>query len=248
MRSDEPARQRPMLLIMFAVPLLTVVVLMTGIGMVALIGRRGDDTTWSRWSSVGEAFGVVNSVVSAIAVAAVVITWSLQRRDLRDQRVELAMQRQVLEGTEAALRRSADVDVRRLHVTLIGMALDNRDLADVWPSDPGTDAVTRSQHLYSNLLLQHVWVQYTAGVATREEMVSNLRYLFASPKVRAFWRDTANNRQNIYVESSAELSLAVVADTIWREYEAVLSCSDERADRERGATAGPSPRPGGCLG
>ncbi|XVU22414.1 DUF6082 family protein [Actinoplanes sp. CA-054009] len=85
-----------------SVPLLAAVVLVIGIGLVALVGQRGDDTTRTRWSSVGEAFGVVNSIVSAIAVAAVVITWSLQRRDLLSQQAELAVQRRVPEGTEAA--------------------------------------------------------------------------------------------------------------------------------------------------
>ncbi|GAA0487562.1 hypothetical protein Ade02nite_11690 [Paractinoplanes deccanensis] len=140
MRSDEPvgsrsagARKTPVLWIVFAVPMLTGVVLFTGIGMVWLLGRRGDDTTWDRWSDVGEAFGVMNSVVSAIAVATVVITWSLQRREFREQYEELAVQRRILEGTESALRRSAEVGIRGLHVGLIGMALDNEHLADVWP-------------------------------------------------------------------------------------------------------------------
>jgi hypothetical protein len=56
-------------------------------------------------------------------------------------------------------------------------------------------------------------------------MISNLRFLFASPKVRAFWRDTADSRQSIYVEGTKVADLAATAEEIWREYEAVLACS-----------------------
>src|SRR5882724_1137422 len=136
MKGDEssvgrsPARGRAMLWTLIATPLVAAVVIASGVGLVAILGRRGDDSTWTRWSSVGQAFGVVNSVVSALAVAALVITWALQSRDLRDQRAELTVQRRILERAEAALCRSADVDVRKLHVTLIGMAVDNPHLAE----------------------------------------------------------------------------------------------------------------------
>jgi hypothetical protein len=56
-------------------------------------------------------------------------------------------------------------------------------------------------------------------------MVSNIRFLFASPKVRAFWESTASGRKGIYVDGGSEADLASVADEIWREYQAVLACS-----------------------
>jgi hypothetical protein len=193
---------------MSATLLLTSAVVAAGVGMVALIGRSADDGTWRRWSDVGQSFGVVNSVVAALAVAALVITSAAQSRSQRDHQTEIS--------------------VRQLHVALTRMAIDNPHLAEVWPRTTMEDPVSQSQHMYSNLLLQHAWLQYTTGVATREEMISNLRYLFASPKVRAFWGKTINSRQSIYVEDTAEASLATVADEIWREYEAVLACSGEK--------------------
>jgi hypothetical protein len=210
---------------------LTGSVISLGVGLVAILGRRGDNSTWARWSSVGEAFGVVNSVVAAFALAALVITYMMQSRDLRLQREDLALQRGILESAEASLRRSADVDVRKLHVSLIQMATQDARLAEVWPSGVGTDEVTRRQHMYANLLLQHVWLQYTAGIASKEEMISNLRHLFTSPRVRAYWEETAKIRRNVYVDGTEELTLAMLADAIWREYENVLACTDERFTR-----------------
>ena len=223
--------------IVCGIPILAALVVFSGLGLVAFLGQRGDEQTWLRWSSVGEAFGAVNSIVSAIAVAVLVITWTLQSRDLRKQWAELTRQREILDETRAALCRSADADLRKLHVSLIRMAIDKPHLARVWPSDAAFEQTVREQHLYANLLLQHVWLQYTLGVATREEMVNNVRFLFASPEIRAFWRDTTYSRNSVYVENTDELTLAATANQIFQEYEAVLACSDPPTSRRRGDRA-----------
>ncbi|MFC3735984.1 DUF6082 family protein [Paractinoplanes deccanensis] len=79
-------------------------------------------------------------------------------------------------------------------------------------------------------------------------MISNLRYLFASPKIRAFWGDTRDGRHTIYVDNTAEATFASAADEIWREYEAVLSWGHVRdktslEDEASPATAGRSRPP-----
>jgi hypothetical protein len=52
------------------------------------------------------------------------------------------------------------------------------------PNDGGSDSATQRQYFYANLLVQHVWLQHTTGIATHDEMVNNLKYLFASPMIR----------------------------------------------------------------
>ncbi|WP_433366953.1 DUF6082 family protein [Actinoplanes sp. CA-142083] len=89
----------------------------------------GDENTWTRWSDVGQAFGVVNSVVAALAVAALIITSVAHARSQRDQQTEIS--------------------VRQLHVTLTRMAIDNPHLAEVWPRTTSEDSVTQSQHMYA---------------------------------------------------------------------------------------------------
>ena len=68
------------------------------------------------------------------------------------------------------------------------------------------------------------WIPLAAR--NREEMTNSVRYLFASPIVRAFWESTAGSRHGIYVTGTAEASLAAVADQIWKEYQAVLACAE----------------------
>ena len=56
-------------------------------------------------------------------------------------------------------------------------------------------------------------------------MISNIRHMFASPKIREYWKDSAKIRRNVYVDGTQELGLAKVADAVWREYESLLACS-----------------------
>jgi hypothetical protein len=204
---------------------LSLIAVIAGIGLVALLGGRGDDVTWERWSSVGEAFGVVNSLVSVFAVAVVLVTWSTQYRFLRDQKAEFAQQRKIQEDR-------ADLELRKMHVDLIRMALADNSLAAVWPRIAGVDPVTESQHMYANLLLQHIWLEHSAGRSSRDQMLSNVRYLFASPAVRAFWRSTENSRHSIYSDHSEQAEFVAVMDEVWRQCEAVLACSDRQPERE----------------
>ncbi|WP_250038009.1 DUF6082 family protein [Paractinoplanes maris] len=204
---------------------------LAGIGLVAVLARNGDDVTWSRWSSVGEAFGAVNSLISVLAVAAVVVTWTSQYRLLREQRAEVAEQRLMEE-------RRADLELRKMHVDLMRMALERPHLAEVWPRIAGADALVESQHMYANLILQHVWLEYSSGQSSHDQMVNNVRYLMASPAMRAFWRDTENNRRSIYAENTEQSELIAVTHEIWRQCEAVLACSTvpESTRSKRGRT------------
>jgi len=122
------------------------------------------------------------------------------------------------------LRRSAEANVRMLHLRLIGMAIDDQSLATVWPSSsPEVSPERHRQYLYANLIIQHARVQRTIGDYSDEEAVSNLRYLFTSPVIREFWRSTEDSRRRLLVPGTAEFSFDERADAICRDYEAVLS-------------------------
>ncbi|MEU4692336.1 DUF6082 family protein [Actinoplanes sp. NPDC023714] len=186
---------------------LTAAVVTAGVGIVALIGQRGADTTWQRWSDVGQAFGAVSSVVAAFAVAALVVTSTAQSRSQRDQQTEISLRQQ--------------------HIELAKMAIDNPHLAAVWPRTTMEDPVTQAQYRYANLLLQHAWLHHKTGLSSREEMISNMRYFFASPTIRDFWEKTASTRRSIYVQGAPDAGMAEIADQIWQECRAVIECSGD---------------------
>lgn len=158
--------------------LLVLAVLVGGVGMVAVLGGLAHKVTWDLWSSVGQAFGVLASVLSGLALAAVVIVFRSQRRELIQQQTELALQR-------IALNRSAEANVRLLHVRLVGLAISDPSLASVWPSWSSEVSPERHrQYLYANLILQQARVQRTMDDYSEEEFASNLKYLFTSPNPR----------------------------------------------------------------
>ncbi len=126
------------------------------------------------------------------------------------------------------LQRSLEAEVRKQHLQLVQLALNDPQLAAVWPRDAGGDVTAQRQHFYANELIQHMWLAFVSGLSTRDQLVNDLRFLFASPKIRAFWEETAATRHNIYTEGSEDLGLATIADAIVAEYSAVLACSTGR--------------------
>ncbi|MCO8277983.1 DUF6082 family protein [Actinoplanes sp. TRM 88003] len=241
MKGDESGRSFSWVRWAFFTLLIGGLMVPAGIGLAAAVSRGGDDDLWARWGSAGEAFGAINSLLSALALAALVITYLTQSRDLHVQRL-------ALENAEKALRRTADVGVRGLHMELMNMALGDPALADVLPSHGGESERTRRQHIYSNLLLQNVWLQYTIGIDSEDEMVSNIRHLFASPKIREYWSATAMTRKNILVSGTHEQSLARVADTVFNEYQSVLACSENTLSRDRAERPPKITKRGGLSG
>jgi hypothetical protein len=193
--------------------LLIAAVLVTGVGMVSVLGDFAHKGTWDLWSSVGQAFGVLASVLSGLALAAVVIVFRAQRRELIAQQTELTLQR-------VALNRSAGANVRMLHVYLIGMAINDPLLANVWPSSsPGVSPELHRQHLYANLVVQHARLHRILDDYSDAEFASNLRYLFTSPVIREFWRSGKESRAGLLIPGTAEFSFAEQVDSICREFE-----------------------------
>jgi protein-S-isoprenylcysteine O-methyltransferase Ste14 len=194
--------------------LLVATVLVVGVGLVAVLGEVAHKGTWDLWSSIGQAFGVLASVLSGLALAAVVIVFRAQHRELIQQQAELALQRD-------ELRRSAEANVRMLHVHLIEMAINDPLLAAVWPSSSA--AVTPERHrqyLYANLILQHARQHPLLVISyTDEEFARNLRHLFGSPIIREFWWSTAAAREQLLVPGTEEFIFVERADVICREYD-----------------------------
>ena len=194
--------------------LLVATVLVAGVGMVAALGEVAHKGTWDLWSSVGQAFGALASVLSGLALAAVVIVFRVQHRELVQQQAELALQRD-------ELRRNAEANVRMLHVHLIGMAISDPLLAAVWPVSSGeVDPERHRQYLYANLVLQHARQHPNLISYTEEQFAKNLKHLFASPIIREFWRSTADAREQLLVPGTEEFHFVEHADVICREYEA----------------------------
>lgn len=92
--------------------------MIVGVGMVAIFAPAADSATWSLWGAVGESFGALNAIFSGLALAALVVTFWLQFKELRSQRMELSLQRESLIQSHQELHRAAEVNIRHLRLNL----------------------------------------------------------------------------------------------------------------------------------
>jgi hypothetical protein len=211
-----------------------VVTLLAGVGVAALLARQGGAAEWSKWSDVGQTFGALSSIISGLALVAVVATARVQFREMRHHRKELEQQRHSLANNHSELRRTAEANHGTWHLEILRMSIDDPSLAEVWPPFiPGLPTRLNRQYLYANLIYQFHWASLHNGNYTDEQVIASLRYLFTSQLMRDYWQAAAYARTSLE-PGSAEFLFAQKVDEVCREYEAVVASASRTA--ERGAT------------
>jgi hypothetical protein len=200
----------------------TLMVSLLAAGVIAVAATEAIESpdVWSRWSNVGESFGVLNSVLSGMAFVALVVTLWIQYRELSLQRAELRLQRDAIERSSDELHRSADAGMRMLHFELIKMSIEDPTLADVWP-DPDTagDDHRRRQLLYANLAFQHMALSMVVGGYTDDQVREVLFYAFESRVMREYWHSSAEARRRLQAPTNVSWRIARIADEVCTEYE-----------------------------
>lgn len=199
----------------------TVFILVFGIVVDVVMANALPDHEWQRWSNVGQAFESVAAVFAAFGLAALVITFVMQFKELQLQRQELALQRHEMRQTQAELHRSAEADLRRLHVELLRMAIEDEGLGAVWPDADGANYPhgVRRQFWYANLIYQHQRLAMEFSDYDADRMRPVLRRLFRSPVMRAYWAAGAEARACDLMAGTREWCSAQVVDEICRDYD-----------------------------
>jgi len=194
---------------------LIALILLAGVGVATLVARNGPSDT-------GRTFGA-GTILSALVFAALVVTFWVQFQTLRMQREELGQQRQSLDRLRGELYRSAEADLRSLHLELVKMSIDDPELAAVWPPlKPGLPPELDRKYLYANLIYQHVWLSLRIADYSERRIQNQMRYLFMSPIMRDYWRAAATARTSL-VPGTEEHRFAQVADEVCQEYDGVLA-------------------------
>lgn len=203
----------------------TVLILAFGVLIDFVLSAALPKATWQNWSNVGQAFEAVAAVFAAFGFAALVVTFLMQLKELQLQRQELASQRHEMSQTQAELHRSAEADLRRLHVELLRMAIDDEELGAVWPDPEAQSHSARRQHWYANLIYHHQRLALELGQIDEEAVSAILRWLFSNPIMREYWKAGAEPRAASLIPESKEWHLAQLTDAICGEYD------DEPPDR-----------------
>jgi hypothetical protein len=218
-----PLRATRIVMWCLAVMVLSGVTLLAGVGVAALLSQQGDATFWNKLSNVGQAFGVLSSVISGLALAYLVVTSRVQFRELRASRDDLERQHQLLLRSHAELQRTAEASRGQLHLDILRLAIDDPQLAEVWPPfQPGLTTTQNRQYLYANIIYQFQQTWMRVGGHSDEDVLGTMRYLFTSPIIRDYWRASARARMSL-VPGTDEYRLAQKVDELWHEYEAVIA-------------------------
>ncbi|MEU4690662.1 DUF6082 family protein [Actinoplanes sp. NPDC023714] len=176
--------------------------LVAGVGVAAVLGQQAPPGDWSRWSDVGQTFGVLSSIISGLALMAVVMTARVQFRELQ---------------------RSAAAELSMLHLEILKMSIDDQQLAEVWPAfQPGLSVKRNRQFLYANIIYQFHWTSLNLNKATDDEVLGSMRYLFTSSIMRKYWAAAERGRTSLEPGSS-EHAFARKLDEICRDYETAVA-------------------------
>ncbi|RSM74531.1 hypothetical protein DMB66_01145 [Actinoplanes sp. ATCC 53533] len=195
---------------------IVVATLLAGVGVAAVLARQGASEEWRTWSDVGQTFGVLSSIISSLALLAVVIT-------ARQNRAELERQRQFLTHNHTELRRTSHANLGMLHQQLVKMSIDDEELAAVWPAiDLDLPANVNRQFLYANLIYSFQFRALQSENYTEAAIDESLRYLFSSPVMRAYWHATAGAREQLD-PASTEFAFAQRVNKVCGEYEKVVA-------------------------
>lgn len=149
-----------------------------------------DRPALERWSLIGQAMEPVGLLFSGLTLFAITVTLLTQNRDLPHQRENLTI------ALNEQRRQSSEIVLRGLHTDLIRMALDDRELAEVWPPLAPGVRETRKDH-YCNLILNLQKVAFEAGTIEEQELRAALGHLMRSSDMYEFWTKVRDARVEI---------------------------------------------------
>lgn len=152
-----------------------VLVTLSPLALRVLAGAFG--LNWSLLSNVGQTYGAISALITALALGGVVISLLYQARDV------------------SAVRSQA---IRTFQFELLRMELEDADL--MWASGaPWGTALPRDygmlrQHVFANMWLSFWEDQFLLGEMSPEITRLSLRELFTSGPAREYWKQVRVNR------------------------------------------------------
>jgi hypothetical protein len=157
---------RPRRLLLAAAVAVAVVAVVLSPFLLAALGGFG--VNWNRLSEIGQTYGAVSAVLSALALGAVAMSVSIQARQARAGQIQA---------------------VRGFHLDLVRMQLDDLPTyLPCWgPLDlPGPQAQRR--HIYTNLMFSYASMGYGVGEISDPWLRHMVAGMFQGEFARRYWR------------------------------------------------------------
>ncbi|MFI1994841.1 DUF6082 family protein [Actinoplanes sp. NPDC020271] len=166
---------------------------------------------WARLADVGDAFGGVSAVLSALALSGVGASLLFQQRQIRQE--------------------LADLD-RQQHMELLKLAIEHPELIEVLDSE--TAATTHPRHeIYANLTMMYWLAIWQLGEIDDAELHGMARSMFRSDISRQWWSRVGSEWIGTRLRPERHRFLEIIT----REHEAAAAC-DPPTTRPRPATRG----------
>ncbi|GIF71535.1 DUF6082 family protein [Asanoa siamensis] len=141
-------------------------VLALGLGLGTAFGAAGSARQWKALSDVGQAFGTVSALLSAVALLGV---WSSIR--LQTRQAEVAK-------FEA---------VRSIRGQLIQIAFDEPELLALWGFDRSGGDEEMREAAYLSLIFSYMKMAHAVGAITDLELVRAGPAIFRTARTRSWW-------------------------------------------------------------
>ena len=122
------------------------------------------DRDWARLSTIGQAYGPVSALLSAVALGVVIL---LQRRQLRHERLGM---------------------IRAMHLEILQTAFDDPVYAQCWGPRMAPRGVDERLFYYANLILTLWLYSYEIGELREGQLRSYVRGYFLAEISREYWR------------------------------------------------------------
>ena len=140
---------------------------LVGASPIALHLFNGDVKQWERLSFIGQTYGAASALLSAFALAGIVVTLVLQARDTKVNREQ---------------------GQRQAHIELLKMALENPLYRKAWgPVLPGRDPDADLQQIYVNLIFSNWQMSFELKTMDERLLRAVAASLFEGEPARRFW-------------------------------------------------------------
>lgn len=148
-----------------AAALALTVVLLSPFALEEISGSDGVD--WNRLSQIGAAYGFTSAIVSALALAGVAVSLSVQNRQARAEQVQ---------------------GIRGYYLELVRLELDDMALFQpVWGDTDIVDPDQQKRHVYADLMMNYAWMGFEIGTIRESLLRDMLAGMFTGEAGRHYW-------------------------------------------------------------
>jgi hypothetical protein len=153
---------------------------------------------WAALSEIGQAFGAVSALISAVALVGIAASLRLQRQQTKVAQFQL---------------------VSGMRTDLINLALEDPRYLAPWGITISHDAQAAKDRAYTSLVFSYVKMAFVVGLLSELELESSARAAFLHSHVRIFWEQA----RDVYLADATSDRAARFAELMENAYASTVA-------------------------